>query len=278
MAEREIRFTLISHGDAMPRTRLRSRISAVVLVVVASACGSDGAVGPNTPNPPQTPNTTLEQALGELTLPVLATAGSSISGLFPGGAQLGARCAYAADSQRFVCPPATASGLTINQSFTLLTASGAKQSAFDHATTESVRANTKVAGSVAQDGATLTLDAEEQLTLSGLVTGAHTINGTGTAHIVGTLPEGSVLDISMTSSIASLVIPASTTPGAQVWPVSGTIVVETSASLTGFPSSTSRLTLMFNGTSKVNVTVTEDGVTQTCQQDLAMPAESPTCG
>jgi hypothetical protein len=256
----------------MSRTRLRSRLSAVVLVVVASACGSDAAVAPDTPH------TTLDQALGELTLPVLATAGGSISDLFPGATQLGARCAYAAASQSFVCPPATASGLTINQSFTLLSTSGAKQSAFDQATTESVRANTAVAGSITGEGATFTLDGQEELTLSGLVTGRHTINGTGAARLVGTLPDGSSLDVRMTSSITSLVIPANTSPGAQVWPTSGTIVVESLATLTGFPQSTSRLTLMFNGTSKVNVTVTEDGFTRTCQQDLATPTQEPMCG
>jgi hypothetical protein len=256
----------------MSRTRLRSRLSAVVLVVVASACGSDAAVAPTTPH------ATLDQALGELTLPVLATAGGSISDLFPGATQLGARCAYAAASQSFVCPPATASGVTINQSFTLLSTSGAKQSAFDQATTESVRANTAVAGSITGEGATFTLDGQEELTLSGLVTGRHTIDGTGAARLVGTLPDGSSLDVRMTSSITSLVIPANTTPGAQVWPTSGTIVVESLATLTGFPPSTLRLTLMFNGTSKVNVTVTEDGFTRTCQQDLATPTQEPMCG
>jgi len=257
----------------MSRIRLRSRLSAVALVAIASACGSDAAVAPAS-----TAHTTLDQALGELTLPVLSTAGGSISDLFPGAPQLGARCAYAAASQSFVCPPATASGLTINQSFTLLTTSGGKQSAFDHATTESVTTNTAVAGSVTSEGATLTLDGREELTLSGLVTGRHTINGTGAAHLVGALPDGSSFDIRMTSSITSLILPANTTPGAQVWPASGTIVVESVASLTGFPPSTSRLTLMFNGTSKVNVTVTEDGFTRTCQQDLATPAQEPSCG
>ena len=116
------------------------------------------------------------------------------------------------------------------------------------------------------------------MTLSGLVTGTHTINGTGTAHLVGALPDASSFDIRMTSSITSLILPANTTPGAQVWPASGTIVVETLATLTGFPPSTSRLTLMFNGTSKVNVTVTEGGFSQTCQVDLATPAQEPTCG
>ena len=262
----------------MPRSRLRSRIFAVALALVASACGSDAAVGPSTPNTPNTPHATLEQALGELRLPVLGTAGISISGLFPGGPQLKASCAFSAASQSFVCPTATASGLTIDQSFTLLTSSGATQAAFDGTTTESVRSNTVVAGSVAQDGATLTVDAEEELTLSGLVTGTHSISGTGTAHLAGTLFEGSDLEISMTSSIAKVVIPANTTAAGQRWPVSGTIVVETSASLTGFPPSTTRLTLMFNGTSKVDVTVTEDGVSRTCQQDLATSTQAPTCG
>ena len=273
MAHPEIRYTFIPHGDAMFQTRLRSRLSAVALVVAAGACGSDAAVAPAS-----TAQTTLDQALSELTLPVLGKAGGSISDLFPGGPQLGARCSYAAVSQSFVCPPATANGLTINQSFTLLTTSGATQSAFDHATTESVRTNTAVAGSITSDGATLTLDGQEELTLSGLVTGRHTINGTGTAHLVGALPDASSFDIRMTSSITSLILPANTTPGAQVWPASGTIVVETLATLTGFPPATLRLTLMFNGTSKVNVTVTEDGFTRTCQQDLATPTQEPMCG
>ena len=275
----------------MPRFRLRARISAVVLLVVAGACGSDAAVGPSTPNTPNTPSTpstpstpntpstpqtTLDQALGELTLPVLGAAGGSIAGLFPGGSQLAASCAFSPAAQSFICPTAEANGLMINQSFTLLTASGATQSAFG-VTTESVRSNTVVSGSVAQDGATLTVDSEEQLTLSGLVTGTHSINGSATAHLAGSLFEGSDLEIFMTSSIAKLVIPASTTGGAQRWPVSGTIVVETSALLTGFPTSITRLTLTFNGTSKVNVTVTEDGVSRTCQQDLATSTEVPTC-
>ena len=266
----------------MPRSRLRTRISAVVLLVVAGACGSDAAVGPTTPNTPNTPNTpstphaTLDEALGELTLPVLGAVGGSIAGLFPGGSQLAASCAYSPAAESFVCPTAKANSLMINQSFTLLTASGATQSAFG-ATTESVRSNTVVAGSVAQDEATLTVDSEEQLTLSGLVTGTHSINGSGMAHLVGTLFEGSDLEIFMTSSISKLVIPASTTAGGQRWPASGTIVVETTASLTGFPTSVTRLTLMFNGTSKVNVTVTEDGFTRTCQRDLATSTEAPAC-
>ena len=263
----------------MPRSLLRARISAVVLLVVAGACGSDAAVGPSTPNTPNTPSTphaTLDQALGELTLPVLGAAGGSIAGLFPGGSQLRASCAFSPAAESFVCPTAKASGLMINQSFTLLTASGTTQSAFG-ATTESVRSNTVVAGSVAEDGATLSVDAEEQLTLSGLVTGTHSISGTGTAHLVGTLFEGSDLEIFMSSSITKLVITASYAAGGQRWPVSGTIVVETSASLTGFPTSITRLTLMFNGTSKVNVTVTEDGFTRTCQRDLATSTEAPAC-
>src|SRR5215218_8967650 len=50
---------------------------APLLVAIATACGSDSSVAPNTQNDPNAPQATLEQALTELTLPVLAAAGGS---------------------------------------------------------------------------------------------------------------------------------------------------------------------------------------------------------
>jgi hypothetical protein len=243
--------------------------------VVATACGSESSVAPN-----DTPRATLDQALTELTLPVLGASGGSVSGLFPGAPLLGIpRCAYSTASQSFVCPPVTTSGITINQSFTLLTATGATQSAFDQAATATVKSSTTVAGTIVQDGSTLSLDAREELTLSGLLDGPHTLNGTSTAHIFGTLAlDGAApIDIRITSSIANLVLPANTTAGTQVWPVSGTIIVESSAAFADF-TSTSRVTMTFNGASTVTVTVTGDGISQTCQLDLSKPEATPACG
>jgi len=249
---------------------------AALLVVVATAC-SDSPVAPSTSDDASEPQATLEQALTELTLPVLSVAGGSVSATIPVGLVLGtARCAYTAESQSFVCPPATASGVTINQSFTLLTASGAKQSAFDHTTTASVKTNTTVAGTVVEEGATLTIDGQQELTLSGLLAGPHTLNGTSTANLSGTFFDDAPIEISITGSITSLVLPASTTVGAQVWPTAGTIVVASSGTFADLPPFTSRLTMTFNGTSTVTLTITEDGVSQTCQHDLAKPGP-PAC-
>ena len=251
---------------------------APLLVAIATACGSDSSVAPNTqndPNNPNAPQATLEQALTELTLPVLAAAGGSAT--VPIGLVLSTgRCAYTAASQSFVCPPATASGLTINQSFTLLTASGAKQSAFNHATTASVKTNTTLAGTIVEDGATLTIDAQQELTLSGLLTGPHTLNGTSAAHLSGAFFDDAPIDIRITGSITSLVLPANTTVGAQVWPTAGTIVVASSGTFADLPPFTSRLTMTFNGTSKVTLVITEDGVSRTCQYDLTK-AGTPAC-
>ena len=251
---------------------MRRQLAA--LLIVAAACGSDSSVAPT-----DTPRATLDQALTELTHPALGATGGSISGLFPGAPALGiGRCGYSATSQSFVCPPATTSGVTITQSFALFSATGAAQSVFDPATTAAVKSSTVVAGTVDQDGSTLTVDAREDLTLSGLLTGPHTINGTSTAHIFGTLAldEAADVDIRITASVANLVLPTNGTPGTQTWPVSGTIVVESSAAFSDF-TATSRQSITFNGTSTVTVRITEGGTSQTCQLNLARPQDTPAC-
>lgn len=251
------------------------RRPAILLLAIASACGADSSVAPT----PTTSHATLDQALTELALPLFGQAGASITGLYPGTASLGtARCPYTAASQSFVCSPATASGITINQSFTLLTAAGATQSAFDQATTESVRANTAVTGTVSGEGSVMTIDAQQALTLSGLVSGPHMLNGTSTAHIYGTIfSDGAApVDIRITSAITNLVLPANGAATTQAWPLSGTIVVEASATVSDLVS-TSRLTMTFAGSSTVTVTIVEDGLSQTCRIDLAKPDAVPAC-
>jgi len=256
---------------------MRRQLAGLLLVVIATACGSDSSVAPNDSGDQNTSHATLEQALSELTLPVLAAAGGSVTTTIPVGLALGTgRCAYTAASQSFVCPPATASGVTIKQSFTLLTASGAKQSAFDHSTTASVKANTSVAGTIVEDGATLTIDSQQELTLSGLLAGPHALDGTSTTRLSGTFFGDAPIDVQITGSISSLVLPPNTAVGAQVWPTAGTIVVASSGTFADLPPFTSRLTLTFNGTSTVTLTITENGFSQTCQHDLAKPG-LPAC-
>jgi len=248
-----------------------------LLVVIATACGSDSSVAPSTTDGANTSHATLEQALAELTLPVLAAGGGSVTTTIPVGLALGiGRCPYTAASQSFVCPPAMASGITIKQSFTVLSASGAKQSAFDHATTASVKTSTSVVGTIVEDGAALTIDSQQELTLGGLLAGPHTLDGTSTTRLSGTFFGDAPIDVRITGSISSLVLPTNTAVGAQVWPTGGTIVVASSGTFADLPPFTSRLTMTFNGTSTVTLTITENGFSQTCQHDLAKPG-LPVC-
>ena len=163
---------------------------------------------------PNTTPATLDQALAELSIPAITSA----SGVFfdagaDAPALLPSRCPDSATAQSFVCTPFSASGVTFNQAFTLLTASGAKQSAFDATTTAAVRVNTTVAGTVADAGTSLTVDGQQELTLSGLVTGLHTLNGASSLTLAGTIADGTTsfpIDVTVTTSIANLVLPANT--------------------------------------------------------------------
>jgi hypothetical protein len=253
--------------------RVRTYLSALALAVVAGACGSDSSVAP-TSQP-----ITLDQALTELSIPALSAAAESFGGVAAvAPALVPSRCAFEASSQSFVCMPLTANGLTITQSYTLFSASGAKQPAFDKATTASVRANTAVAGTVLEGGTSLTIDGQQELTLSGLLTGTHTLDGTSTTHISGTVASGSTqlpLTSTITTKITGLVLPATSGDG-QKWPSSGTIVIESSTALGPVTPAVTRLTLTFSGTSTVTVTIVGPGISQTCKVDLANKA--PTCG
>ena len=247
--------------------RVRRRLPALALAVVASACGSDSSTGPSVTQP-----ATLDQALAELALPALSAAGAAFGDVTPTAPALGpGRCPYTAAAQSFVCTSISANGVTVDQSFTLLSASGAKQSAFD-GTTESVRANTTMKGTISEDGANFTIDGQQELTLSGLVSGPHTLNGTSTTKLKGTIVDGTTsfpLDLTVSTAITNLVLPANTTPGSPVWPASGSIVLQGSGTVSGLPTGTTKITMTFTGTSTVNVTVTGPGVSESCKVDLA---------
>lgn len=255
--------------------RVRSYLSVIALAVVAGACGSDSSVTPPLTSQP----VTLDQALTELSIPALSAAAESFGGVGAvAPALVPSRCAFEASSQSFVCTPIATNGLTINQSYTLFSASGARQPAFDKATTASVRANTAVAGTVLEGGTALTIDGQQELTLSGLLTGTHTLDGTSTTRITGNVASGSTqipLTSTITTKITSLVLPATSGDG-QKWPTSGTIVVESSTALGPAAPAVTRLTLTFSGSSTVTVSIVGPGISQTCKVDLANKA--PSCG
>jgi hypothetical protein len=191
---------------------------------------------------------------------------------------LPSNCTYVAATSRFVCPTVTVTGLTITQSYTLLDASGKPQSAFDANTTASIHATNSVAGTLSIEGTTLTIDEAQDLTLSGLLTDAHTLNGTTTVKMAGTTTTGSTvtpLAINVTLNIKNLVVPRSSA-GAKTYPASGTITSDVSVTLNNTGSVSTHVELTFNGTSKVQVVVTVGVVTQHCTLDLATSASA--CG
>ena len=254
--------------------RFRRRLSALTSAAAIVACGGDSSTGP-TSYPPAT----LNQALAELSIPALAAAGGpsfvdvdAVPALDP------ASCPYSATVQSFVCTPISESGITVNQSFTLLSGSGAKQSAFDAASTDAVRANTTVDGTFVEQGTTLDLTGQQEVTLSGLVSGPHVLNGTSSITASGTVVDESStypVDITVNTSIANLVLPVNETGSSQVWPSSGTITVDVNGSIGPVSVSQARTKIEFSGTSTVTVTVSGGGLSKSCKVDLATTA--PEC-
>ena len=254
---------------------VRSRVlpAMLAMAVLVSACGADSSTGPDANQP-----STLDQALTAFSNPAIAAANTAFfdSGAEAPGLGLG-RCAYTAGSQSFVCSPFTANGVSINQSFTLLSASGAPQSAFDAATTASVNAKTTMAGTLSGNGTTLNVDGVQDLTLSGLLSGTRTLNGSSTTKLKGVISDflgTSSLDATLSTTVTNLVIPAKTATSAQPWPASGTIVVESTGVVAGASIPTIRISMSFSGTSTVNVSRTGPGGTQNCKMDLANPTQA----
>lgn len=239
------------------------------LGAIISACSSDSSVAPN-----RQP-ASLDQAWREMTLPLLTGAGS-LSGIpAPSiAATLPSSCSYSASTQSFACPSVTVSGLTITRSYTLLDASGRSQPAFDAATTASVRAKTTTVGTINSEGTSLTIDQTQELTLSGLLTGTHTLDGTSTAQVTGTVKSGlitSTVASAVTTSIVKLVV-SSAAAGATAYPASGTITVDVVTTTDNALSTTVHFQMTFNGTSKVSVVISSALATTHCTLDLANPS------
>jgi hypothetical protein len=247
--------------------RSRALPAVLAMAVLISACGADSSTGPDAQP------ATLDQALTTFSNPAIAAANSAFfdAGAAAPGLGLG-RCAYAAASQSFVCTPFSADGVAINQSFTLLSASGVPQSAFDAATTDAIKARTTMVGTLTANGTSLDVDGQQDMTLSGLISGPHTLNGGSTTKLEGVIADifgSSTLDATLTTSITNLVIPPKTADGSHAWPSSGTIIVESSSTVGGAAIPAIKIAMQFSGTSTVNVSRTTNGVTLNCKMDLS---------
>ena len=243
-------------------------------MLALAGCSSDGSTGVTAGNP-----ASLDAALAQFSLPVLSSVAASVTGIAspPALDLVPSGCAYAAATQNFVCATVTVGGLTVSETVALFNAAGAPQSAYDASTTASMHMTTSVSGTMPATSVTgpLTVNEHQDLTLSGLLTPTHVMNGTTAVLLSGSVvvagasqPASENATITMTN----LALPAK----AGGYPTSGSMTVD-ETSLLGSLSVQSTVALTFNGTSKVSVTTTVSGHVQNCVIDLTSPSAF-TCG
>jgi hypothetical protein len=255
-------------------TRIRFVLATLTFAVVAGACGSDNTVAPNTTID------TLDGALAEVTNPALDYVAATFSGAgLVTPTIVPSRCQFDDASGTFICDALTGNGLTLNQHYTLLDGAGSKQQAYDTKTTTGLVVNSAVAGTatgyISGSPATLTVDAQQELTLSGLGTAHHKINGTSLTLTTLTHTDGSVppLASTITTKVVDLVIPVPAPGDPPSWPVSGMVELTSSTDL-GYvipldaANTTTSAAMEFNGSSVVKLTITNQNGTQTCRVDI----------
>jgi hypothetical protein len=180
-------------------------------------------------------------------------------------------CNYDAATKSFICPNVAITGVTVSRNFTLYDANDNPQTAFDKTTTAAVRMQTSASGTVTTGGTTLAVDAQQDVKVSGLLTGIHTLDGTSVAHANGTIGSGTTTTpLSSTASVtfSHLVLPREST-GPHRFPASGTITALTTATYGALPTVATSVSITFDGTSKAAVTLTVNGLTTHCTVDLS---------
>jgi hypothetical protein len=180
-------------------------------------------------------------------------------------------CSYDAASGGYTCPSATVGNVTVTRGFTLFDAAGNTQQSYDRATTAAIRTVTSAAGTFTSGATTFTVDQHQTMTLSGLLTGVHTMNGSSAATLSGTgpgLPLGQTVSSTQTLTVADVVLPGGAA-GASPYPASGTMTMVGQTAAGVLPAIGSRFQVTFNGTRSVPVSITVAGVTRQCTLDLA---------
>ena len=247
------------------KARALRTLTFVTVAALAAACSDSTA--------PARQPADLGQVLNGMSVPSFATLVPGMPATPGASAITPSSCSYDAATQRFNCPVETVTGVSFTRWFTLLNAAGIPQSQYDAASTDGVHLNSSIQGSFTANGSKVIVAGNEDLTLRGLLSGAHTLAGTSLLNFNGTdAATGNPFILSVSSTIDDLVLPD--TP-ADRWPKSGSVIVHATHLMAGTTTS-SQLSATFNGTSKVAVSLTTGGLTVTCTVDLA--SEHPTCG
>jgi len=250
---------------------------AVAAAAALSACGGDSFSGPTAANSSIDLNAVLKQvASGGLTGTTAAAAGIFAPTTVT-SPDLTAGCAYSITTGGFVCPTRTANGLTISVVYYLFDAAGRAQSAFDPKSTAAVRGVTNMTGAVSMSSDTLVgttqLTQHVDMTMSGLQTDTHVMNGVTKAHFEVNFTKPAIVGTTdMTTTTTGLRFPAMVDP-ARPWPISGTLITDETSNVAALPLAatpvTSHMVLAFNGTSIASLTISVFGSAgKTCQIDL----------
>ena len=129
-----------------------------------------------------------------------------------------------------------------------------------------------MAGTLAENGTTLTSTATQDLTLSGLIAGPHTLNGSSTTKLKGVIADffGSIDP--RCDAVDHHHQPRDPRQGRvrrAALAIVGHDPPREHGHRRGAAIATIRITLDFSGTSTVNVSRTGPGGTQSCKMDLA---------
>jgi hypothetical protein len=264
----------------MTRSMLRSLAAAVSAAFVVG-CGSDPPSGPSTSRHTLDLAAVMAQmSIGRPTSIPGASVVMSVPASTGVPVILPSACPFSSTAQGFTCPTVTSGGLTFDISYFLYDAAGKAQSQLDANTTASVRTlvDTKGTTSVSPSNGTsgtASIADHSDMTMSGLLTSAHALNGNGTSHydltLSGTTSIRAVID--MTTATKNVTIPTPTDADIPAWPTSGTITTDgkTVATIGGLGSisTTSHTVITFNGMSTATIVLTTSGAATTCTLDLA---------
>jgi hypothetical protein len=260
-------------------THLRPRLLAWAVFGLALAACSDNPTGPSTGTPD------LSALLAELSSPTISSATRAILPAGVGEMTIPAidpgRCPYSASTGFFVCQDLVVNGITITRIFRLIDAAGNSQSKPDAQTAVLEMVNTVKGTMSAPAGfgsnGTVTLNDSSDMTLSGIRTEQHTLNGFSKDAMVGTFESNGVtlpLNSVITQTTNNVVLPNA--KAGQKWPQSGSITIDDTSDIETGASSpvTTHVVMTFNGTSVVTITFTDTFGTTTCHFDMANPGVS----
>jgi hypothetical protein len=257
------------------------RSAVVAGLAFAASCSSDSATSPTQSATSLSAAISQSSVIDANTFAAARTMANTSTTSNAAPAFDPASCTYSSTDGSFTCPAKTASGLTFQLKYFLYNSSGAAMSAYDAATTATLRTVWDASGTFSTTGAStssLQLTHHSDLRLDGLLSTSRTLNGTSTDHGIYDTGSGSqavhaVLDVAGTAT--NVVLPA--TQGG--YPSSGLLATDISAATTagGFSTTaTARGTLGFNGTNFALLTLSSGAGTKACTIDLT-GATAPRC-